>query len=284
MSEKPTISRHASPGTGSVNTYCIETANGVVVVDGQRQISQAKEVIAAIGKTGKTVLAILVTHGHPDHYGGLGAFHEAYPDAPIYASADTIAVIRDDPHQYGDLARTALGDDFPTQISWPMTPLPEGGMLQVDGLKWVTKEFGPGESESSTIFAIADTSSVFVGDIVGNGFTPFLIEGRSSLWLAAIDALSAAFPNSAAFHPGHGAPAASGELIPAERAAITAMSDAVTQAITRNGSWNDAARTDALAQVAARFDGLPVPADIPGLVGLNLDAVAREMAQKETLQ
>ena len=282
MSAEPNISRYASPGVGSVNTYWIETANGVVVVDGQRQISQARNVLAEIGKSGKAVLAVLLTHGHPDHYGGLNAFHEAYPDAPIYASADTIAVVRDDPHHYGDLARTAFGDDFPAQISWPMTILPKNEPVQVDGLEWTAREFGVGESESATVFCGTGMPTIFVGDIVGNGFVPFLIEGRSALWLDAIDALAAAFPSSAVFSPGHGVPAPASELIAAERAALVAMRDAVMQAIARNGGWSDAARTDALAQVAGRFDGLPVPADIPGLVGLNLDAVAREMAQKDS--
>lgn len=41
------IGRHASPGVGSVDTWWIEGSDGIVVVDAQRQLSQAAEAARA---------------------------------------------------------------------------------------------------------------------------------------------------------------------------------------------------------------------------------------------
>lgn len=43
---------------------------------------------------GFNILAVLVSHGHLDHIGGLGRFMEFYPDSPIVTSRFTLDVIR----------------------------------------------------------------------------------------------------------------------------------------------------------------------------------------------
>lgn len=92
------------PGPGTVNTHWIETrGGGLVMIDVQRDLAHAREALAAVRRTGKPVRAVLVTHGHPDHYVGLGVFKEAFPDAVIWASRATAETIRTDPYGFNKL-------------------------------------------------------------------------------------------------------------------------------------------------------------------------------------
>ena len=73
MSAVPTIHRFPVEHEGAfVNAWLVETASGVVAVDGLVQISAAKEMRAGLDLLEKPLLAAVVTHSHPDHYAGLG--------------------------------------------------------------------------------------------------------------------------------------------------------------------------------------------------------------------
>lgn len=171
------IGRHASPGIGSVNTWWIEGGGGIVVIDAQRQISQAGEVARTVAGLDKPVLAILLTHGHPDHVGGLGVLHEAFPDAPIHATARTAEVMRTDEGGLFALTRSFLGDDFADALPEVDVVLPDAGELSLGGLRVIHTEMGLGETVSACVFTLPEAGAAFVGDVVSNAMTPWLLEG-----------------------------------------------------------------------------------------------------------
>jgi len=49
-----------------VNAYLIETANGVVVIDSALTVSENKALKAQLDSISKPLLAVLLTHPHPD--------------------------------------------------------------------------------------------------------------------------------------------------------------------------------------------------------------------------
>ena len=66
----PQIHNYTSSGLAPVNSWIIETKNGVVVVDIQRQFSEAKKLLNEVEKINKPILGVIITHPHPDHING----------------------------------------------------------------------------------------------------------------------------------------------------------------------------------------------------------------------
>lgn len=270
------VHRHASPGAGSVNTWLVEAPGGIVAVDAQRQLSQAAEVARAARTLGKPVAAILLTHPHPDHVGGLPALLAAFPGAAVAASARTAAVMHADEGGVLALARSYLGDDFAAGLPEPTHILPERGAVEFAGLRFAHAEVGPGETACATVFVAEGGGLAFVGDVAANGMTPWLVEGHSAAWLDQIGRVEALLPPCALAHPGHGAAAPAAALLAAQRDYIRRFRALVAQAAS-GGRFGPEARAAVVAETERRYPGWPPVAGVPDVPGLNADAVAREL-------
>lgn len=79
------------------NAYIVDGDTGVVLVDTgmPKRHGAIIEGLSDIGRSAKDVRAILLTHGHFDHFGGAAALRSA-SDAAVYASHIDAAVIRGD--------------------------------------------------------------------------------------------------------------------------------------------------------------------------------------------
>jgi hypothetical protein len=86
------IERYAGK-EASVNSYLLSDARSVIVVDLLRNSREAEALADHVVASGKTLQSIVVTHGHPDHYMGLGVFHRRFPEVPVSVAS---AEIRDD--------------------------------------------------------------------------------------------------------------------------------------------------------------------------------------------
>ena len=83
------IERYAGK-QASVNSYLLSDANSVIVIDLLRNSIEAEELADHIEAGGKMLETIFVTHGHPDHYIGLGVFHRRFPKVPVKVASPEI--------------------------------------------------------------------------------------------------------------------------------------------------------------------------------------------------
>lgn len=275
------VGRYASPNPGSVNVLWLDAPGGLVVIDAGRTLSEARQAVTALRGTGRPVAGILVTHAHPDHVGGLGVLHEAFPHAPMYATAATSTEIRTDAKGFYALTRQLHGDDYPAVMTVPDRVLQPDRPVTIGGLRLVTAEFGPGETDTATVFYEPSSHALFAGDLVANRMTPALIEGHTCGWLTDLDRLRKRFPHAWHLYPGHGAPG-SPSLIGKQERYLRDFRAFVAPAAATDSPGGATVTPDELAtakaKIDARYPNYPNVASLPTLMEANIIAVANEIA------
>jgi Metallo-beta-lactamase superfamily len=95
-----------------VNAYLVETPGGVVVVDSTLTVSDAPALRERAEDLNKPLREVLITHAHPDHYGGSVELVDS-DEIPIVAATRVAAVIRRDDEIKEQIIRPMFGDEWP---------------------------------------------------------------------------------------------------------------------------------------------------------------------------
>jgi glyoxylase-like metal-dependent hydrolase (beta-lactamase superfamily II) len=270
MSAVPTIHRFPSKHEGAfVSAYLVETASGVVAVDGLLQVSAAKEMRAGLDALGKPLLAVLLTHSHPDHYAGLGEV-VAGDDVPIYAPQGVIDTITADDALKDQIVGPFFGEDWPADRVFPNTAIADGESVSFDDVKFTVVDLGPSESPHDSPWILGDDAkTVFLGDQIYDHKHCYLADGFYEEWLRNIETLRTRFPDGAAFYIGHGGPVG-GEMWDWQREYIERFVEAVSGA-----DWSDPER--AKAAVVGRMKEYEPSDELQFLMELSIEPIATKL-------
>lgn len=141
-----------------VRVWVVVDGGGVTLVDAGLPV-MAKGLLRSIGRLGGGPLnRILLTHGHPDHVGAIGAIQRQRP-VPLYAHRVEI------PYMEGRLAypgRRKARAAVPQGLVQPLREDAEGGLEAVGGLK---PYFTPGHSPGHVVYYHEKDRVLLAGDL-----------------------------------------------------------------------------------------------------------------------
>jgi glyoxylase-like metal-dependent hydrolase (beta-lactamase superfamily II) len=219
-----------------VNAYLIEGERGVVAVDSTLTVSGGRELRERVKSTGKPLEALVLTHAHPDHYGG-AVEAIADSDSPIITTAGVDGIIRRDDPIKEQILRPMFGEEWPVERPFPSRIVENGTELSFGDIELAVRDLGPSESPHDSIWFLGeDRSTVFSGDQAYNHTHCYLADGFWEEWLANIETLTADLPADAVLHPGHG-DATTPDLFAWQRRYIEEFIEAV-----RSADWSDVDR------------------------------------------
>ncbi|HGN1202463.1 MBL fold metallo-hydrolase [Providencia rettgeri] len=123
-----------NPGNNSVFPVSSEIISGsseVVLIDAQFQKNDAQQLVDKIKKLNKKLTTIYISHSDPDYYFGLDTLTNAFPEAKVVATANTVEAIK--ATKDGKLAYWGgvLKDEAPAHIIVP--EVIKGDSFTVDG-------------------------------------------------------------------------------------------------------------------------------------------------------
>ena len=268
-------------GPGTVNTHWIETpGGGLIVIDVQRDLTHARAALAAVKALGRPVHAILITHGHPDHYAGIGVFKAAYPDAVVWSSQTTYNTINNDPYKFNALMHKVAPSDSPQTFTLPDRVFEKDATLHIDGLTVVTREFGKAEANSATVYYLPASGDLYVGDLVLNHHLHALFgEEATTEWLAALDRVSLIYPNATTIHPGHGATGPKARLLSDERDYILTTRRMAMEELAKSGPTPEA-EARVVAAIVKRYP-YENPAGVRPIVPISVHGMFDEFGKPE---
>jgi glyoxylase-like metal-dependent hydrolase (beta-lactamase superfamily II) len=163
---------------------------GVVVDPG----GEASELRVQLGRLGTTCAAILITHGHFDHVGGVADLAEA-TGAPVYMPEGE----RDRLERYSEFAPAGM----PGRPHTPDYLLEGGETIDVAGLAFDCVSI-PGHSPAHIAFQVE--GHLFSGDLLfaGSVGRVDLPGGDWDTLLASVRVLADRYPPETIVYPGHG--------------------------------------------------------------------------------
>ncbi len=156
-----TVHTYRSSDLFNVNSHIIESKNAIVIIDVQATLENAREVREYAEKLNKKIVAVLITHSHPDHYMGL----EVFKDIASYAAVETINSIK---KRYGNdliLLQNMGVAEIPETMQLPTKII--NSSITFDNVIYDTASYPATHgADDVTVFMLKSYQAVFSGDLL----------------------------------------------------------------------------------------------------------------------
>lgn len=167
-----------------------------VLVDAFMTVKQASALADWVASKRKNLTTIYITHGHGDHWFGVGTILKRFPNAKVVATPSTIQVMQGNASQQG---LAAWGAAFPGQIPehLVMAEALKRNVIELEGRELVVLELGHTDTDATTCLHVPSIGLVVAGDAAYNDVHLYLVESTGEQrqeWLAALDKIEALNP------------------------------------------------------------------------------------------
>lgn len=273
---RPRVHTHTSGEAGLfVNSYLVEGERGVVVVDAPFTVSESQAMRAKLVDIGKPLLAVLLTHAHPDHANGITILR-AGAEVPVLATAGVEATLREIDSGKRAYWTPFYGDEYPPVTTFPNRLVQDGEVVTFDDLTFTVHDMGAGENAFETMFGLPGNAT-FIGDVAYHRVHAWLAEGRLEAWLTQLDRARAVLWGQGMLYPGHGTPGGP-ELLDEQRAYLEHYRETVRELADGRDALDEAAGQELTRRMMAFWPEAPLASWIaPGG-----SPVAAELARAST--
>jgi glyoxylase-like metal-dependent hydrolase (beta-lactamase superfamily II) len=182
-----------------ISATLISGQHDAVLADPLMTVEQGMAVADWVSTTGKNLTTVYVTHGHGDHWFGLGAVRERFPGVRAVATPGVVERMRK--WSAPDVMQEFWQARFPGQISDrnPVADPLDGPSFELEGRPLVAVNAGHTDTDDTTVLHVPDIGLVVAGDAAYNDVHQYLAEsdshGRKD-WLAALDIVEALDPRA----------------------------------------------------------------------------------------
>ena len=271
-----TVHTHACGEGGIfVNAYLVETRSGVVAVDATLSETESKNLRAELDALGKPLLAVLVTHPHPDHVAGITNLVSGL-SPKIIATQPVLELMQRLEEPKRKQWEPIFGAEWVRRWTYPNTIATSGERFDFDGVTFSVLDVGPGgDSDANSVWFIESPKrTAFLSDLVFNGPHSYVADGHLLAWLANLARLERLCEGMDVVFPGHGPAGAPKPLLFAQRDYLLTLAADVKELADGELTLSDAAKAEIELRMKARYP----EATLQFLIAMNLDPIARELA------
>src|SRR6266702_8521802 len=209
----PTVTSDLPPGTkqqmwSPISSTLIYGKRDAVLVDAFITIEQADALVDWVAASRKSLTTIYVTHGHGDHFFGIGALLDRFPNARAVATPNVVKLMRQQASP--DVLANFWNPLFPGQIPDRVVIAEElkRNVIDLEGHDLVVMEVGHTDTDYTTCLNVPSVGLVVAGDVAYNDVHLYLAESNAQTrreWIAALDTIESLNPR--AVIAGHKRPA-----------------------------------------------------------------------------
>lgn len=170
-----------------------------LLVDAFMTVDQANALADWVASKHRNLTTIYITHGHGDHWFGVGTLLERFPNANVVATPSTIQVMRQNASP--EALTTAWGAAFPGQIpdNLVIAKALEGDVITLEGHELRVVELGHTDTDHTTCLYVPSIGLVVAGDAAYNDVHLYLAESNAQNrqeWIAALDRIGSLNPRA----------------------------------------------------------------------------------------
>ena len=201
---EPTPGGSLAPGEkerswSPISATLVSGERDAVLVDALLTVGQANDLAEWIAAYGKNLTAVYITHGHGDHWFGLGAVLDRFPNARAFALPAAIEQMRvgTTPEFLESFWRPRFDGKLPRALVFP-EPL-EGHTIGLEGHELVVVELGHTDTDQTSCLHVPDLGLVVAGDAAYNDVHLYLAESdpeKRRDWIAALDTIESLHPRT----------------------------------------------------------------------------------------
>jgi glyoxylase-like metal-dependent hydrolase (beta-lactamase superfamily II) len=200
----PAVTNDLAPGTtqlmwSPISSTLISGRRDAVLVDTYITVEQADILVDWVVASGKNLTTIYVTHGHGDHFFGIGALLRRFPNARAVATPDVVKLMRKQTSP--DVLANWWNAFFPGQIPQHLVIAEElkHNTIDLEGHDLVAVEVGHTDTDYTTCLHVPSIGLVVAGDTVYNDVHIFLAESDTKTrreWITALDKIESLNPRA----------------------------------------------------------------------------------------